>query len=139
MPTWLLGWQGYAIGGLLIAIVAGGGGMCLEGTIKQHEIDGLKLAEETQAYKDADAALTQFEKDVTSINNAANTYQSDKEHMDAKFAKISKEFSDAIKADPLPIDCKPGPIRLHHLSVAVQAANDTAIGKQPVPVVRGNP
>ncbi len=62
------------------------------------------------------------------MQTASAGYQSDKDALNNKLNALAKDFANAIKAKPLPLDCIPDSVRLHNLSAAVAAANAAAAG-----------
>lgn len=92
-----------------------------------HNADTVKFqAEQLTVATDNEAAaldsLNHLESIIATINVADNAYQSDKAAIDANFAAIQKELSNAF-AKTLPTDCRPDAARLHALTAAVVAAN----------------
>lgn len=84
------------------------------------------------------ATLAMFTADAARVHEAAEGFTAKQADLDSRFASISKDFANAIKARPLPVDCKPDTDRLRSLQAAVDAAN-TATGRSAVPAVPANP
>ncbi len=127
------------IGGAILAGAAiFGAGMWLEGTIKDKTILAMQREQEKANTVNVTASLNQLQIFISKMNTASAGYESDKATLTAKLNRISKDFSDAIKAKPLPVDCRPDDMRLHNLSAAVKATNDTAAGSVASGTVRSH-
>lgn len=86
----------------------------------------------------ANTVLKQFTADVGAIHSAAVSFGGIQADLDTQLRNASKDFHVAIKAHPLPADCKPDAVRLRSLANAITATNSAA-GLQPVPAVPGRP
>jgi hypothetical protein len=97
----------------------------------------LSKMEREQAENVADgyrATLAMFTADADKIHEAADAYTAIQANLDGRFNAISKDFANAIKASPLPADCRPTADRLRALEAAVAAAN-SATGRGAIPAV----
>jgi hypothetical protein len=113
------------------AVISGAGTYEVTTAFKDNTIKDLKLAAADKTISDAVGALVQFEGDTKTISDAAKVLGSTQVNLDAKFTALSKDFSDATKAHPLPLDCKPDDVRVRSLSAAVAAANSArTVGQQ---------
>lgn len=124
-------------GAALLFSAVFGAGMWLEGTIKQHTIDGLNIKIAEKKANDATASLKQFQTFISKIQLAAIDFG---ENQDALFAKLDRLHADFLKASnlkPLPADCRPDPDRLRILSASVAAANAAASGRGTSATMRG--
>lgn len=139
MPTWLLGWQGYAIGGVLIAIMAGAGTWYVTHGLDQKAYLALELKQSQAQTVSTTNALNQLKGFIGTMNVAANGYQSDKDAIDAKFNALAAQFRKAINGKPLPADCRPDPDRVRSLSAALAAANATTAGHSTGAAVPAHP
>lgn len=107
-----------------IATVSGGATYAVKDAFDKNTIKDLKLEAKDKALQDATAALSQFEADSALIHGAAQDYQSLKAGMDAKFAALTKDFRDATRLHPLPVDCKPDDFRVRAFYEALDAINN---------------
>lgn len=115
------------IAGAVLAFAAVfGAGMWLEGTIKDRQIAIIERDAAEQTAVDATAALTTLQRFISQMQVASIDYGKNQDALFAKLDAISKRFRDAVKASPLPPDCKPDAIRVQHLETAVDAANSAA-------------
>lgn len=123
-------------------------GMAVSGTatyavtaaFKNNTIKDLKLEAANKTIDDAVGALAQFQGDAKTIAAAAALLGNVQGSMDARFAAINKDLANAIKAHPLPADCKPDDARLRSLIAAVAAANSArTIGQPTGPAVPRTP
>jgi hypothetical protein len=115
-----------------------GAGMWLEGTIKQHTIDGLKIQIAQKQAGDATASLKQLQAFISRIQLSAIDYR---ENQDALFAAIDKlhgDFAKATHLKPLPASCRPDDERLRILAASVAAANAAAAGRGSGSALRGH-
>lgn len=134
MPIWLiLNWKWIA-SGMVSAIAAA----FITATIYRTTIAHMQRDQAQAALVAANTALAQFTADADAIHGAAVSFGGIQSNLDAKLRTVSKDFNAAIKAHPLPDDCKPDTFRLRSLSDAIAATN-TAAGLQPVPAVPGHP
>jgi len=119
MPTFLLGWIGYAL--IFAAGLASGGyGMY---QIEQGTIQSLK-AEYAQAdAARANAVLKQFTDTADKINKSVDSYHTTQKDLNTKIDLISKDLQNVQAKRPLPRDCKPDPDRLRNANAAIAAAN----------------
>ncbi len=86
-----------------------------------------------------DLAATQkvlggFVGEVQTLNGIAADFNAANRDLSTKIGLISRDFHNATRANPLPVDCKPDPFRVQSLSAAISAAN-TAAGRGAVPAV----
>lgn len=132
------GWQGYAAAAALAALLAAGASYYLTALGYRLTIAQMEKAQANAAVIAATRALTQFEADSAAIHGAAIAFGTAQDDLNGKLATISKDFHAAIKAAPLPADCKPDAVRLRQLSAAVAATNSAA-GFQPGAAVPAHP
>lgn len=134
MPVWLLvNWKwltSAALAGIAASFITA---MSYRITIANMERD--KVSSDLAA---ANTALQQFTADTNTIHDAAAAFDSVQFSLNKALVTISRDFNSAIKAHPLPVDCKPDAVRLRSLSAAIAATN-TAAGLQPVPAVPAHP
>lgn len=128
---WLLSLFGGGIYGYIIAFGIGaalfsGGTYYLVHTANAVEIADLKTAAAEQKAANVTAALTQLQTFIANMHGAVADYDTLKGALDAKFAQIERDFRNAIKANPLPLDCKPGAARVRSLGTAIGAVNGPA-------------
>lgn len=134
MPVWLLlnwKWIASGIGAAALSCYLTSLGYRL--TISQME-----RAKADAGLAAANTVLAQFTADADAIHGAAVSFGGIQAELSGKLTTISRNFNVAIKAHPLPADCKPDAVRLRALSGAIAATN-TAAGLQPVPAVPGHP
>lgn len=115
-------------GAALALAAAFGAGMWLQGTIKDRQIAQIERDAAEQTAVDATAAMAQLQRFISQMHFAAADYEKNRAELSAKLDAISKRFRDAIKAVPLPVDCRPDDIRVQHLFEAISAANAAAAG-----------
>lgn len=128
--------------GVFVAGMAVSGATTYEVTaaFKNNTIKDLKLEAANKTIADAVGALKQFEGDTKTIAALAALLGNAQGALDAKFAAINKDFANAIKAHPLPADCKPDAARLQSLIAAVAAANSArTVGQSTVPALPRTP
>lgn len=113
-------------GATLALAAAFGSGMWLQGTIKDRQIAQIERDAAEQTAVDATAAITTLQRFISQMRWAGIDYGKRQDELFAKLDALNKRFRDAIKASPLPPDCKPGPVRVQHLEAAVSAANAAA-------------
>lgn len=125
-----LGIWGYVAAAGLAAFLAVTSTHWIDALAYGHTIDGLKLdaaKKDTKAATDyaasVTASLTRLTGFISRMNTADANYQSDLQNIKAQFAAIQKGMQDAIKAKPLPIDCKLDAGRLSIVRAAVANAN----------------
>jgi hypothetical protein len=141
-PLSLLTGNPWVYAGVLAIGVAIGGGATYQVTaaFKNNTIKDLKLEAANKTVTDAVAALAQFEGDTKAISSAAALLGNAQGVLDTKFSAINKDFANAIKAHPLPIDCKPDDVRMRTLRAAVEAANSArTVGQSAIPAVPNSP
>lgn len=132
------GWRGYVASAAVAALLAGGAACYLTSLGYRLTLAQIERDHANAAVTAANQALTQFETDAAAIHGAAESFGIAQDDLNGKLATISKEFHAAIKATPLPADCKPDAVRLRKLSAAIAATN-TAAGFQPSPTVPAPP
>ncbi len=122
IPTWP-----FVVGALIAGTVGGGSAVH---TYMAAKIDRMKLENAEEISKASNQALIDYKAGADVIKAAAATAQTDLTAINAQLATIRREQKNA-PPPPLPVDCKPGAIRLHNLSETAAAA-DRAIAR-PVP------
>lgn len=123
------GIYGYLIAAGIAAALSIGATAFIISNIKNTEIANLKREAATQKAVNVTASLQQLQNIIASMHASANEYGDLQAAVFAKLNGISAEFRNAIKANPLPVDCRPGPDRLRSLSAAISAVNNSAIGQ----------
>lgn len=134
MPLWLLlnwKWLASAAAAAVLACILTA--LPYRATIARMERD-----KANDALAAANTALKQFTADADTIHGAAASFGGIRDELSAKLQTISRDFNSAIKAKPLPVDCKPDAVRLRALANAVAATN-TAAGLQLGPAVPAHP
>ncbi len=124
--------------GAIVLGLAGafGGGMWLEGIFKDKTILTMQRDQAKAQTISVAASLNQLQTFITTMQSAANGYQSDQSALSAKLDQLHKDFGHVAQLSPLPVDCRPDPGRLHILSASIAAANAAAVGSRsssPVP------
>lgn len=132
------GWQGYAAAALLAALLSGGAAFYFTALGYRLTIAQMERDKANAGIAAANKALVQFEMDSAAIHSAAAAFGTTQDNLSGKLATISKEFHAAIKAAPLPADCKPDAVRLRQLAAAIAATN-TAAGIQPSAAMPAHP
>lgn len=128
MPVWLLlNWKWLA-SGAVAAIISIYATYYITSMGYRITIADMKTAAANIQTANATASLKQFETDAGLIHDAAVSYAADKTNLAARMDAISKDFANAIKAKPLPLDCKPDADRLRNLAAAIAATNTAAAG-----------
>lgn len=97
-------------------------------------IANMKAVEAKADAERANQTLEKFEADAARIHDAAQGYADLQANLSSQISVISKDFKDAIKSHPLPLDCRPDDVRVRALTAAVAAAN-AAAGRVTVPAV----
>lgn len=113
-------------GAALGALALFGGGMWLEGTIKDKEIMRMQRDDAQQTAVDTTAAITTLQRFISGMHVAAADYGKNQDILFAALDELNKRFRDATKNHPLPVDCKPDDLRMQHLFEAISAANGAA-------------
>jgi hypothetical protein len=122
------------------AVVAGGVTYEVTAAFKDNTIKDMQIVSKDRDLTDARGLLKQFADDSNRIHGAAESFGKTKTDLDNQFAKISKDFANAIKAHPLPVGCAPDAVRLLNLAAAVAAANRArTAGQQSIPAVPAHP
>jgi hypothetical protein len=134
MPSFLLGWQGYVAAAVMGALLAAGGTFYVTSLGYRLTISKMETATASADLKNAQATLDGFVKNADRIAGAADAFQGVKASLDSRFATINRTLADALRQNPLPLDCRPDPDRMQSLSAAIAAAN-SATGPQPRPAV----
>lgn len=117
-------WVYAAVGGVGILIGAATSGYVVN-AIDQNTIKDQKNAAVQRQLDEATGLLKQYVGDADRIHAGATAFGNIQVDLSSQFASIDKDFKDALgkKALPLPLNCKPDPVRLQFLSSAVAAAN----------------
>jgi hypothetical protein len=87
------------------------------------EVANLKAQIANQKATDTQAALDQFKRILAGVQTSKIEYGALRDEMNKRFDDLSRRFRNAIKAQPLPDDCKPDDVRLQHANEAIDAAN----------------
>jgi hypothetical protein len=139
MPTWLLGLKGVGIAALAGALLSAGATFYVTSLGYRLTISSMEKAKAEDAAHAYKGQLDQFTADAGKIKEAASRFEAVKTNLDARFATINRNLTDAIKANPLPASC---PVlddgRMRSLQAAIAAAN-SATGRKPVAVVPAHP
>jgi hypothetical protein len=106
--------------GLAAGVLAFGAGWVINGWRLETALSKLKTAQAVEKSNQATAALTTLQADAAAIHTAATEYASIQNTIAPKIAALTKELRNA---KPLPVDCKPDPVRVHNLDAAIDAAN----------------
>ena len=125
----LAGWKGYAVLGLLSALLAAGAASYVTAQGYRLTIAQIQRDQASVEQRKSEAALADFAAQVGRIQNAAQALAGLEDGLGNSFEVISKDFRDAIKNHPLPSGCMPGAGRMRALSQAVAAANSAAGAK----------
>lgn len=133
----LTGVWGYVAAAVVAALLATSATYYVTSRSYQVTISDMKAAEANAKATSVSASLTQLQTFIGSMHEAASAYAVQQQDMSAKFTALHKDFQNAIKASPLPLDCAPDPVRLRNLSAAVAAANAASTGAKPIPAVQG--
>jgi hypothetical protein len=122
IPTWP-----FVAGALLIGAA---GGAALDHTIMAGKIDRMELAAAKSEAADAAQALADYKTAAEVIANAALGAQTDLAGVNAQLAAIRKGQKNA-PPPPLPVDCRPGAVRLRNLAETAAAADKAIAGQVP--------
>jgi hypothetical protein len=122
IPTWP-----FVVGALVLGAA---GGAALDNTIMSSKIDKIKLANAEAISQASQKALTDYQTGAELIKASATAAQTDLTTINKQLAVIRKEQKN-VPPPPLPVDCKPGAVRLRNLAETAAAA-DNAIAR-PVP------
>lgn len=131
-------WQGTLAAAAIVALLTAGATFYLTSLRYRLTIAQMERDKASDGLAAANFALTQFMADADTIHTAATSFGGIRDDLNAQLATISRDFSSATKAHPLPVDCKPDPVRLRALSSAIAATNSAA-GLGPVASVPGHP
>jgi hypothetical protein len=114
------------IGAALLAAASFGGGF-----YAGHHWESVALADQRaqdaeKAAGDAAAALKRLEGFVSSMNLASAQYDQTIQQIANGFQTVQKDFANATKAKPLPVNCKPDAGRVRALTASIAAVNSAA-------------
>lgn len=119
----LAGWKGYAVLGLLLALLAAGAASYMTALAYRLTIARMQADRADADARRSDAALASFAAQIGRMQSAAQALEKVQGGLGRRFDDISKDFRDAIKSHPLPSGCMPDAGRMRALSHAVAAAN----------------
>lgn len=119
----LAGWKGYAVLGLLSALLAAGAASYTTALAYRLTIARMQADRADADARRSDAALASFAAQIGRMQSAAQALEKVQGGLGRRFDDISKDFRDAIKSHPLPSGCMPDAGRMRALSQAVAAAN----------------
>lgn len=119
IPTWP-----FVVGGLLIGAA---GGAALDHTIMSARIDRMKAADAESISQASQVALEDYKTAAEVVAGAALGAKTDLTAITAQLAAIRKGQKNA-PPPPLPVDCRPGPVRLRNLADTAAAADKAIAG-----------
>lgn len=122
IPTWP-----FVLGALVIG--AAGGSYAMH-AVMSNTINDMKLEAATSLAADSQLALDNYKAAAEVVTEAALGARTDLSTLTAGLAVIRKGQKNAPPA-PLPVDCKPGPVRLRNLSETATAADAAIAGSVP--------
>jgi uncharacterized membrane-anchored protein YhcB (DUF1043 family) len=127
--SWLTGIWGYLGAAVVAGAIAGYSSYWVTSRGYQTEIAQLKLEQANARVESVQGSMDQLQHFITSMNAASTDYQASTQILLDHFAALQREFHNAIKAAPLPADCRPDAQRMRVLTEAITAANsDSAAG-----------
>ena len=88
-------------------------------------ISDMKATQAEAAKSVAETNLQDYKDAAKSIKEAAASATSEKDTLNVKLDKISKQIKAISVNNPLPADCKPDANRMQNLSDAIQSTNST--------------
>lgn len=122
IPTWPI-----AVGALAVGLA---GGAALDHTIMSSKIDRMKLDNAEAISKASQAALADYKAAAEVVTEAALGARTDLTAVNAQLAAIRKGQKN-VPLPPLPVDCRPGPVRLRNLAETAAAADRAIAGSVP--------
>lgn len=130
----MLVWLKAAIGGIWGYVGALAlGAVIMGGVTKWVLLPGyeLRIAQIHRDYSeqkaaDVSASLAKLQGFIAAMNSASTEYGDTRAELFKRLDALNRNFRNAIKAAPLPIDCKPDPVRVQALTNAIDAANAAA-------------
>lgn len=132
LSSLLGGVYGYAAIALCAGAAASYGTYYIVHNKDQNKILAIELAASKQQSADVSLSLAKLQGFISTANIAATDYGNTVRAIDTQVGFIVKGLNDAIKAKPLPADCKPDASRLRSLQAAVDAAgHSTDTGTSP--------
>lgn len=99
--------------------------------------DDVKAAQTKQELQQTKGLLDGFVRTADGINAAALEFGGISHDLSTNIGVISRDFHNAARNNPLPVDCKPDAFRVRSLSASIAATN-TAIGRAASPAVPNN-
>jgi len=118
------GIYGYVLAAVASAALSAGATYYIVHNANAVEIAGLQLQIANGQTMSVQNALSQLEYFISTMHTAEANYSDDLEAIAKRFDSVDKELKNAT-SKPLPVDCKPDANRLHALSDAINAANQT--------------
>lgn len=126
------GWRAWAAALGLSTLAAAGGGFYAGHHWAGDDLQKLR-AEMAQQHADtADASLKKLQGFIDQMQAAEVDYGQNRDQLNAKLDALKKEFHNAVKANPLPPDCRPDDVRMRKLTEAVTATNAIAADPEAV-------
>lgn len=122
IPTWP-----FVVGALVIGAA---GGAYVDHAVMSGRIDRMELAAATAQAADSKLALENYKAAAEVVTEAALGARTDLSTIAAGMAVIRKGQKNVPPA-PLPVDCRPGPVRLRNLSETATAADNAIVGSVP--------
>lgn len=88
------------------------------------EIQKLQLQMQKQQAINVQASLQKLQGFIQTMNLAQIEYRGSLDTINKRFGDLHNDFAKLSESKPLPVDCVPGPDRLHHLERATVSANN---------------
>ncbi len=120
IPTWP-----FVVGAL---VIGGASGAYADHVYMSSKIDKMELAQAKSEAADSKLALSDYKVAAQVISDAALGAQTDLTSVNARLAAIMKGQKNA-PPPALPVDCRPGPVRLRNLAETAATA-DSSIARQ---------
>jgi hypothetical protein len=122
----LAGIWGYVGAAAIVAALAIAGTHYADKEIYGLQIAQLQLVQANTAAANVTASLSKLQSYIANMQAAGVEYGATKDALFAKLDSLNRNFSNAIKATPLPADCRPDDARVRALATAIAAANAAA-------------
>jgi hypothetical protein len=118
-----------ALGGVVIMVAVGfGAGWAVNGWRLHSDLAEQKAESADARAKSADAALTQLETRIKTMNESSTEARTDVAGVNVKLAQIAKELKNVQNRTPLDPRCRPDDDRVRSLREAVRATNSAIEG-----------
>jgi hypothetical protein len=123
LASFFAGWKAWVAALGVTTLVAAGGGFYAGHHWAGDDLQQLRAQVAQQHADTADASLKKLQGFIDQMQVASQEYGQSRDQMFARLDLLRKEFRNAVKAAPLPADCRPDAVRVRNLSEAVDTTN----------------